>query len=34
MCSGIADLILRDRSDVPGLEHLSIARFGKRQETV
>lgn len=34
MCSGIADLILRGRSAVPGLEHLSIARFGKQQETV
>jgi glycine oxidase len=28
ICQGLADLILRGQSDIPGLDHLDIARFG------
>ena len=30
MCQGLADLILKGSSDVPGIEHLELARFAQK----
>jgi len=34
MCHGLVDLILRGRTDVPGVAHLDIARFQREQGRV